>query len=220
MSVRSGSKILSRIRFQTQRCSIRRFTNAVTPFSLAAWVGHQFHSAAKTFWPEASSFDSHVSTTTLRLFCHCDAEKLPKPLHPEYFTVTELPLDFYIRDVILLKRQNSKNAFSPRPPRGPGQHCSQFTDDTGLHYLSRLFQIKFNIHVFSVQFKKINTIDWVCCFPAPSLTLVKILLNLTKMGASAAQQLKFRLSWAQRMFWSLFGWSTLIWRHCMQMQKV
>lgn len=97
-----------------------------------------------TFWPVlARSF-----VLRRRLFCHCDAEKLPKPLHPEYFTVTELPLDFYIRDVILLKRQNSKNAFSPRPPRGPGQHCSQFTDDTGLHYLSRLFQIKFNIHVF------------------------------------------------------------------------
>lgn len=42
----------------------------------------------------------HVSTTTLRLFCHCDAAKLTKPLHPEYFIVTELPLDFYVRDLI------------------------------------------------------------------------------------------------------------------------
>lgn len=140
-------KILSHIRFQT-RHSIRRFMNSVTRYSLVACVSHQFHSTAKTFCPEASSFDSDVSTMTLRLFCHCDAVKLTKPLHLEYFMITELPLDFYIRDVILLKRQNSKNAFSPRPPRGRGQHCSQFTDDTCLHCLSRLFQIRINIHAF------------------------------------------------------------------------
>lgn len=34
-----------------------------------------------------------------------------------------------------------------------------------------------------------NTIDWVCRFPAPSLTLVKIIFNLTKIGALTAQQL-------------------------------